>query len=675
MKNKKLLSILAVTMLAGVALTGCNNETGSTSSNSSHEETSESHSQATSSESDSQVESSVIEETTSSENSTEGDTTSDDQDSSISESITIEISVTISGDDSVRVGESIQLTANVEGSTQGVTWTSESSTTATVSATGSVTGVAPGEVVIKATSVEDNTKFATKTITVLDQEAKKNQMVFAEQGDNVDNPLPDDQMSYWNDQGWLCSYVTMEKAYEQAGVYYVTWSSVSHAAPNGFSMQLFYKNTSLTAGKSYNLTFKLNSSVAGKIRVNDQVFDIEEGDNNIAVTYTEKGGNNGSLHLINGTADPVTMIENGSFIISELNWSLAPTKLAAPEGVVLNYATDHYIVAFAPVQDANGYDVQILDGKNNEPVGDPVSISAPGETVDFSDLEDGAYKVKVRAKGNGEDSVDSDWKMGQGFANVGDITFQAPAEQEDIPFGVEGMDYLPNKDLLLLNTYSYWNIQEASYVTVNEASVLNDTATFKFQATGPSSSYGFQVFYKNTTLTEGTRYALSFKLDSSFAGNVTINGVEKTLQVGENEIEVEYTEGPSYNASFKLVVSSEYALSQEVTLKIKNPQWSEPKTAVKFETPVGLVLNPLPDQPNKYVVAFAPVTGANTFEVEIVNQEKSVLKTISEIGNGGVIDFNELGSGEYAVRVRAKGDGVTTLDSEWSDYSNYITIA
>lgn len=39
MKNKKLLSILAVTMLAGVALTGCNNETGSTSSNSSHEET------------------------------------------------------------------------------------------------------------------------------------------------------------------------------------------------------------------------------------------------------------------------------------------------------------------------------------------------------------------------------------------------------------------------------------------------------------------------------------------------------------------------------------------------------------------------------------------------------------------------------------------------------------
>lgn len=568
------------------------------------------------------------------------------------------------------------MTANVEGSTQGVTWTSEPATTATVSATGSVTGVAPGEVVIKATSVEDNTKFATKTITVLEQDAKKNQMVFAEQGDDVDNPLPDDQMSYWNDQEqWGSgSIVTMEEAYEQAGVYYVTWTSQPYGAPQGYSMQLFYKNTSLTAGKSYNLTFKLNSSVAGKIRVNEQVFDIEEGDNDIAVTYTEKGGNNGSLHLINGTADPVTMIENGSFVISELNWSLAPSKLAAPEGVVLNYATDHYIVAFAPVQDANGYDVQILDGKNNEPVGDSVSISAPGETVDFSNLEDGAYKVKVRAKGNGEDSVDSDWKMGQGFANVGDITFQAPTEQEDIHFGVEGMDYLPNKDLLLLNTYSYWNIQEASYVTVNEASVLNDTATFKFQATGPSSPYGFQVFYKNTTLTEGTRYALSFKLDSSFAGNVTINGVEKTLQVGENDIEVEYTEGPSYNASFKLVVSSEYALSQEVTLKIKNPQWSEPKTATKFDTPVGLVLNPLPDQPNKYVVAFAPVAGANTFEVEIVNQEKSVLKTISEIGNGGVIDFTELGSGEYAVRVRAKGDGVTTLDSEWSDYSAYITI-
>lgn len=66
------------------------------------------------------------------------------------------------------VSETQQLTATVAPAeaSQNVTWASSDDTKATVSATGLVTAVAAGEVTITATSVADNTKTGTCTVTV-----------------------------------------------------------------------------------------------------------------------------------------------------------------------------------------------------------------------------------------------------------------------------------------------------------------------------------------------------------------------------------------------------------------------------------------------------------------------------------------------------------------------------
>lgn len=76
--------------------------------------------------------------------------------------------VTITGDSTVEVGKTLQLTATVApaGAESGVAWTSSDTTKATVDSTGKVTGIAAGEVTITATSTADTAKTATHTVTV-----------------------------------------------------------------------------------------------------------------------------------------------------------------------------------------------------------------------------------------------------------------------------------------------------------------------------------------------------------------------------------------------------------------------------------------------------------------------------------------------------------------------------
>lgn len=80
--------------------------------------------------------------------------------------------VNITGGTDIKEDEKITLSATVidtndaEASNQNVTWISNDETTAIVDANGVVTGVKAGTVTITATSVEDNTKSASVTITV-----------------------------------------------------------------------------------------------------------------------------------------------------------------------------------------------------------------------------------------------------------------------------------------------------------------------------------------------------------------------------------------------------------------------------------------------------------------------------------------------------------------------------
>ena len=74
--------------------------------------------------------------------------------------------VEIGGPNSVKVGKTIKLVADVVGSdNESVTWESSDTNIATIDVNGNVLGVAEGEVIITAKSTAKPEYFATKTIS------------------------------------------------------------------------------------------------------------------------------------------------------------------------------------------------------------------------------------------------------------------------------------------------------------------------------------------------------------------------------------------------------------------------------------------------------------------------------------------------------------------------------
>ena len=79
------------------------------------------------------------------------------------------VSIATPSSTTINVGDTLALTATVNGMnnpSQLVIWESDNPAVATVSSSGQITAVTAGSVTIKASSFQDNTKFATITLTI-----------------------------------------------------------------------------------------------------------------------------------------------------------------------------------------------------------------------------------------------------------------------------------------------------------------------------------------------------------------------------------------------------------------------------------------------------------------------------------------------------------------------------
>lgn len=138
---------------------------------------------------------------------------------------------------------------------------------------------------------------------------------FGENNKVADNVISSpDKLYYWNDQGWVASYVTVSTAKVENGIYTISYSGMTPSC--WFGLQLFYKASNHVVGNAYTLKFKINSSVAGSITVNGKVCPLTVGDNDIEVTYTETAM--ASISIQFGVESAKSVIEAGTFIISDI---------------------------------------------------------------------------------------------------------------------------------------------------------------------------------------------------------------------------------------------------------------------------------------------------------------------------------------------------------------------
>lgn len=174
-------------------------------------------------------------------------------------------------------------------------------------------------------------------------------------GEKGNSGLPNDKFVYWNDQWWCGSSVTIHSAYIHEDKATFDYEYDSNSTTN-WGFQVFYKNTSLTAGKTYKLTMNINSEDSIKVVVNGTAFNLVSGDNSIEVTYVEGAQvNDAALASIDMQIDKSTDLRN-TIVISNYSWEETAGQLSAPEGIVIatESSDNSKVIQFAKVEGATG---------------------------------------------------------------------------------------------------------------------------------------------------------------------------------------------------------------------------------------------------------------------------------------------------------------------------------
>ena len=445
----------------------------------------------------------------------------------------------------LNIGDTLQLSETVlpeNATNKNVTWSASNNNVSVDD--GLVTALAAGSSVVTVTT-EDGNKTATCNITV-SEAAVEETVGFSGETDKTANTWV-----YWNDQNWCGSTVSVQ-THKKVGNTLIFAYTVD-AGNCDFGFQVFYKNSSLNTGASYRLSVKINSQKAGTVKLNGAPVELSVGDNLVEVKYVEGGATASSFQFV----VPTSMGSN-TFVISEYAWE---GILDIPGAVTVDVANSK--INFSAVDGAANYLVKYYtEGKA---LLASETVAASGATLTKLPTANGNYYVSVTAKSSLDEKYDSIESALVLFKIGDDAIVPAGGPKTNMEFGVE--NNLP------LDKFVYWNDQNwcGSAVTVESGNAYTEEGLVHIQYTASGAcGFGLQIFYKNSELTNGTTYTVSFKMKVAVAGstyhilNVDTN---QTLAAETwTDVSYEYTEAAD-TASLKVLVPSELAAANTVELK------------------------------------------------------------------------------------------------------------
>ena len=409
---------------------------------------------------------------------------------------------------------------------------------------GLVTALQAGTATVTATSL-DGSITASCNITV-SETAVEETIGFAGETEKAANTWV-----YWNDQNWCGSNVTVETHKKVGNTLTFGYTVVTGNCDFGF--QVFYKKSSLNEGASYRLTANINSQKAGTVKLNGAPVELSVGDNLVEVKYVEGGATASSFQLV----VPTSMGSN-TLVIKNYEWE---GILDIPGAVAVDVANSK--INFSAVDGAANYLVKYYT--QGKALLDLETVAASGATLTKLPTANGNYYVSVTAKSSLDEKYDSIESALVLFKIGDDAIVPAGGPKTNMEFGVE--NNLP------LDKFVFWNDQNwcGSAVTVTSGNAYTEEGLVHIQYTASGAcGFGLQIFYKNSELTNGTTYTVSFKMKVAVAGstyhvlNVDTN---KTLAAETwTDVSYDYTEAAD-TASLKVLVPSELAAANTVELK------------------------------------------------------------------------------------------------------------
>lgn len=122
-----------------------------------------------------------------------------------------------------------------------------------------------------------------------------------------------DRYYYWTEFGGIST----APHYEDAG-FTVTLTN----GGNWYSNQIFYKDTAFLTGETYNISLKINSTVAASITIGGKVIELKVGDNTVNVENVVQGEKS-TLSIQFGVNGQTQEVASGTFVFSEITFTPA----------------------------------------------------------------------------------------------------------------------------------------------------------------------------------------------------------------------------------------------------------------------------------------------------------------------------------------------------------------
>lgn len=228
-----------------------------------------------------------------------------------------------------------------------------------------------------------------------------------------------------------------------------------------------------------------------------------------------------------------------------------------------------------------------------------------------------------------------------------------PTDYYDIANGDEASSVTANSD-----KFVEWHDQGwvGSNVVISEAWYGNGAAHFSFSG-NTAQWYGFQIFYKNTANVVGQKYKITLKINAEKAGGITVNGTVVSLQVGDNAVEVYYTEtelNSQQTAAASLSVQAGVNggdIMTENTLVLSDLKF-EAFDSQKLSVPTRITVA----TDKTVMITHANGDKSTAFEISFI--QNGQVKAIQTLKNGEKIDDSTLQDGEYGLAVAAVGAGI-----------------
>lgn len=545
----------------------------------------------------------------------------------------------------------LQLSIVTSDNSTATAWKSGDDEVATVSESGLVTGVFPGETNITVTTSSGvNAQIAVTVNPSGDFQEIVEGSANAAAGEwwYYTNKA-DGRQTNVNVANYFEGTVTFD--YSGEGNWYIDDIQLGHKAPNG-----------TTAGWK-KVTGKIVSDVAGAITIFDTTVVLVEGDTTFSVCYQQtSGGNDLFIRFANTKAG--SLLNAASVVISDLVWEdhtvedlTTPSFTLTESDVAIEDNTNE-------IEGVEFYQIGLFKDADAKTPTYTQNFDISGGELDVSTVEtNGEYIVRVKAVGNpGYNS--SAWSEGN------DVTYTVNNASISYKLADSG-----ESGATASGKWTYW---AGDGGTVKETpTYANGTVTLKSVDFG-WAFYSTQIFRYYGAYSTGTDLRVTMNINSTHAGHITISGNVVELKVGNNEIELYYKAPAGATISIQMGVNGS---NPPVDLKVDSENENDVIVVLfsnvvveefipePLETPSGEYTEVGEGDEKSVVITIIDEVNDETlvakYEVGFFDASDKLIGTAT-IEEDGTFSDLAIKDGTYSLKVRAVPNKAAYGNSEWS---------